>query len=79
MFLFVFLKYRVLQFLELMQYHSPISESYIRDKKVNDIGGVGHICLRVNDIDNAFTFIKNNQMLNWSVSVMNTSHLKLTL
>ncbi|ARD39382.1 bleomycin resistance protein [Edwardsiella ictaluri] len=45
-------------FLELMQYHSPISESYIRDKKVNDIGGVGHICLRVNDIDNAFTFIK---------------------
>lgn len=41
-----------------MQYHSPISESYIRDKKVNDIGGVGHICLRVNDIDNAFTFIK---------------------
>lgn len=45
-------------FLELMQYHNPVGENHIRNKKVNDVGGVGHICLRVNDIDDAFAFIK---------------------
>ncbi len=46
-------------FLELMQYHNPSGEHHVRDKRVNDIGGVGHICLRVNDIDDSFAFIKN--------------------
>lgn len=45
-------------FIELMQFHNPKGECYITGKRANDIGGVGHICLKVDDIDKAFDFIK---------------------
>ncbi|WP_127960346.1 VOC family protein [Serratia microhaemolytica] len=47
-------------FLELMEYHQPLGITQRTEKKANDINGVGHICLRVHDIDNAFAQIKNS-------------------
>lgn len=50
-------------FLELMQYHYPVGDvvNVNMNKKANDIGGVGHICLKVDDVDMAFDFIKNQK------------------
>ncbi|HGJ5899509.1 VOC family protein [Arsenophonus apicola] len=46
--------------IELMQYHSPIGIKIDNKNKFsNNIGGVGHICLKVNNIDDAFSHIKN--------------------
>lgn len=44
--------------LELMQYHSPEGKKGNQLKKTNDIGGLGHICLKTTDIDVAFEHIK---------------------
>lgn len=47
-------------YIELMQYHSPIGkEKDISEKFSNDIGNIGHICLKVDNIDDAFSHIKN--------------------
>ncbi len=40
--------------LELMEYHVPPVRSRIEDYAVNDVGGVRHIALRVNNIEQAF-------------------------
>lgn len=48
-------------FLELMEYHNPIGYSSSVDKKTNDIGGIGHICIKVDNIDYAFKHIKNTK------------------
>ncbi|MDR5615231.1 VOC family protein [Arsenophonus sp.] len=46
--------------IELMQYHSPVgTETDKKNKFSNNIGGIGHICLKINNIDEAFTHIKN--------------------
>ncbi|HGJ5874402.1 VOC family protein [Arsenophonus apicola] len=47
-------------YIELMQYHSPLGkESDTAEKFSNDIGGIGHICLKVDNIDDAYFHIKN--------------------
>lgn len=48
-------------FIELMEYHSPKGNATSVIKKTNDFGGVGHICLRVENIDEAFEFIRNQK------------------
>lgn len=40
--------------LELMEYHNPPAVYDIHPQQVNDIHGVRHVALRVNDIDQAF-------------------------
>lgn len=45
--------------LELMEYHSPAPNYEIKPLQVNDICGVRHVALRVNDIDLAFENAKN--------------------
>lgn len=47
-------------FIELMEYHTPRSTSNRFDKKTNMIGGVGHICLKVSNIDDEFSRIKEH-------------------
>ncbi|WP_235950152.1 VOC family protein [Candidatus Regiella insecticola] len=47
-------------FLELMEYHSPVGKTNFERKKTNDIGGIGHICLKVKKIDEAFDYIKKH-------------------
>ncbi|KOE79485.1 glyoxalase/Bleomycin resistance protein/dioxygenase superfamily [Vibrio alginolyticus] len=46
-------------FLELMQYHNPVGDINIIEKKTNTIGGVGHICLKVENISQEFKRIKD--------------------
>ncbi|OWO78673.1 bleomycin resistance protein [Photorhabdus luminescens] len=58
-------------FIELMEYHSPIGTKRIEIKEVNDIGGIGHICLRVKNIDSVFEHIKNSP----DVRLINSSPL----
>jgi maltose O-acetyltransferase len=53
--------------LELMQYHNPPAQNIVRAYKVNAVGGVRHIALKVDDIDRAFAHVKSlaeNQMIN---------------
>lgn len=46
-------------FLELMEYHTPKGDVVTRhNKKANDIGGIGHICIKVNGIDELFEHVK---------------------
>ena len=40
--------------LELMEYHVPAVRTRIETYAVNDVGGVRHVALRVNDIEQAF-------------------------
>jgi len=49
-------------YIELLQYHQPISEKYIKTIP-NTIRGISHIALTVNDIDLAFDFIKKQKEL----------------
>ncbi|NHB61369.1 bleomycin resistance protein [Photorhabdus sp. RW14-46] len=58
-------------FIELMEYHSPIGIKRVEIKEVNDIGGIGHICLRVQNIDSVFEHIKNSP----DVRLINSSPL----
>lgn len=44
-------------FLELMEYHSPVSDTSIAKHRTNDLGGPRHLCLRVRDIDVAFEHV----------------------
>lgn len=47
-------------YIELMQYHYPMGKKIDTSKKFsNDIGGIGHICMKVDNIDNAYFHIKN--------------------
>ena len=46
-------------YLELFEYHNPKGSNVIAFKKTNDIGGARHICIRVKNIDEAFTYIKS--------------------
>ena len=48
-------------FIELMEYHSPRGAHEIRKYDTNDMGGPRHICLQVENIDDAFSTIKANQ------------------
>ena len=53
--------------LELMQYHNPPAQNVVRAYKVNAVGGVRHIALKVVDIDRAFAHVKSlpeNQLIN---------------
>ncbi|RLV57932.1 bleomycin resistance protein [Parashewanella curva] len=45
-------------FIELMEYHSPQGSCDIRFKQTHDMGNVGHIALKVTNIQEAFEFIK---------------------
>ena len=45
-------------FLELMQYHAPVGRNSVRDTTTNDLGGPRHICLRVENADEAFEHLK---------------------
>ncbi len=45
--------------LELMEYHSPSGEKSEKIKKTTDMGNVGHICLKVKDINTAFSHINS--------------------
>lgn len=44
-------------YVELLEYHKPTSKK-IHSHNPNDINGVTHICLTVDDIDEAFEFVK---------------------
>ncbi|KAA1188270.1 VOC family protein [Photorhabdus heterorhabditis] len=46
-------------FIELMEYHNPTGIKRVELKEANDIGGVGHICFRVQNIDSVFEHVKN--------------------
>ena len=49
--------------LELMQYHSPKSTDKLDlNKKTNQIGNVGHIALKVTNIEESFNHIKSNNL-----------------
>lgn len=50
-------------FLELFQYHTPKGAQEIKYFNTNDLGGVRHICLRVRDIDEAFNFVRQNEIV----------------
>ncbi|MEJ2044764.1 MAG: VOC family protein [Reinekea sp.] len=45
--------------LELMQYHMPVAVDKVRPMAVNDVGGVRHIALKVENIDAAFAHVKS--------------------
>jgi maltose O-acetyltransferase len=45
--------------LELMQYHLPRGENTIRHFKTNDLGGPRHICIRVENVMEAFEHLKS--------------------
>ena len=45
-------------FLELMQYHNPEGMENLDEKYSNDIGNVGHIALKIKNIEDAFEFVK---------------------
>lgn len=54
-------------FLELMQYHSPKGKESVQHFKTNDMGGPRHICLRVENVAEAFEHVKGckgAQMIN---------------
>jgi methylmalonyl-CoA/ethylmalonyl-CoA epimerase len=44
-------------FMELMHYHSPQGEDRVHAFKTNDRGGPRHICLRVENVADAFTHL----------------------
>lgn len=44
--------------LELMEYHSPKGDNIEIPFQTHDFGGVRHIALRVNNIDEAFAYVK---------------------
>jgi methylmalonyl-CoA/ethylmalonyl-CoA epimerase len=48
-------------FLELMEYHNPKGEDKIQVRRTNDLGGPRHICLKVKNIHEAFSFIKSQK------------------
>lgn len=54
--------------LELFCYHNPIGTHEIKHHNTNDLGGPGHICLLVDDIDKAFDSLKGKE-----VSLINKS------
>jgi methylmalonyl-CoA/ethylmalonyl-CoA epimerase len=45
-------------FLELMQYHAPAGNCSVRRAKTNDLGGPRHICLQVENADDAFEHLR---------------------
>ncbi|MBM7070752.1 VOC family protein [Shewanella sp. 202IG2-18] len=45
-------------FLELMEYHNPQGMENLDEKYSNDLGNVGHIALKVKNIEQAFEFVK---------------------
>src|SRR5207245_1654081 len=45
-------------FLELMQYHSPKGSDVVPSFKTHDMGGPRHICLRVENVMEAFEHLK---------------------
>lgn len=45
--------------LELMQYHSPAARNRVQRYQVNDVGGVRHVALKVDDIELAFEHVKS--------------------
>ena len=49
-------------FIELMEYHSPKGLQTIKKAKTNDLGGIRHICLRVEDIEQAFNHLKQSDV-----------------
>ncbi|PIQ43834.1 MAG: bleomycin resistance protein [Gammaproteobacteria bacterium CG11_big_fil_rev_8_21_14_0_20_46_22] len=49
-------------FIELMEYHYPKGDQTIHYRKTNDVGGPRHVCLQVTDIDDAFNFIKTQEV-----------------
>ncbi|ETS31348.1 hypothetical protein PTE_02503 [Photorhabdus khanii NC19] len=46
-------------FIELMEYHCPTGRKRDEIKETHDIGGVGHICLRMQNIDSVFEHVKS--------------------
>ncbi len=57
-------------FLELMEYHNPKGKQDIPVKRTNDAGGVGHVALKVNNITEAFEFLKQQD----GVTMINLSN-----
>jgi methylmalonyl-CoA/ethylmalonyl-CoA epimerase len=49
-------------YIELLQYHTPVSEPHIVSNP-SAIHGISHICLTVNDIDGVFELVKQHQKL----------------
>lgn len=49
-------------YIELMEYHQPAGDKTIHYRKTNDLGGPRHICLKVSNIDEAFDFIKTQNV-----------------
>ncbi|MEL7036003.1 MAG: VOC family protein [Cyanobacteria bacterium J06592_8] len=45
-------------FLELMQYHNPTGVLFSTNKETNSLGCVGHITLRVKNIEESFNYLK---------------------
>jgi maltose O-acetyltransferase len=45
--------------IELFCFHHPEGNSSIQFKKTNDLGGIRHVCLQVDDINAAFELIKS--------------------
>ncbi|RLV60405.1 bleomycin resistance protein [Parashewanella curva] len=45
-------------YLELMEYHQPVGRQEVTFKATNDVGNVGHIALKVSNIEAAFEFVK---------------------
>ena len=47
--------------LELMQYHTPKTKNMLRKPDVNDVGGVRHIALKVDNISKAFKHVSQHE------------------
>lgn len=46
-------------YLELMRYHEPMGDQRITLKNTNDMGGIRHTALEVNDVMEAFNYLKD--------------------
>ena len=49
-------------YIDLMEYHHPAGDQTIHCRKTNDLGGPRHICLQVSNIDEAFEFLKTQDV-----------------
>lgn len=49
-------------YIELMQYHTPDGDKTVHYRKTHDMGGPRHICLKVDNIEESFDFLKTQEV-----------------
>ena len=64
--------------LKLMEFHCPQGRDLNLEKRTNDIGGVGHICIKVEDIDECFEHVRTHAQTRFITDSENYRPFQLT-